>query len=118
MNLALAMQEQAETPRDKLIADVEVWQAGTGGGFDNNKLGDIARSVANFVNESQGDMYDDETGQVYVNECMKIGKELAAKIGYGTLEPVNYLRVRYEQDTDGQIAWPVFAADRDWETYT
>lgn len=103
--------KRATTDREKLIAEVNVWQAKTGGGFDNTSVGEIGRSALNFVKSAQEDIKLDPTFErLFVKYSQKLGQELVGLLGHGSVEPDNYLKVRFEQDTDGMIGNSVFSA--------
>lgn len=102
---AVSLKDTAITERENLLADVEVWQAKTGGGFDNTKLGDVTRNAVDFVNRAHNspDLVNSELGMLFTEEAINVGQELASIIGYGKIRPDSFTRVRFEQDTDGLI---------------
>lgn len=98
--------------RLKLLWDVEGDQAMTGGGFDNNAVGEVQKSALNFITKSNSSTeYEDSVLSKYVVEgCLWLANYLEASgLRRGSIEPVGASVVRFEQDNDGMIGYPVYA---------
>lgn len=103
--------DNAVTDEEKLIAEVNLWQSMTGGGFDNTSVGEIGRSALNFVTSAQKDIkLDPRFEKLYVKYSQKLGAELVRELGHGNIQPDNYYKVRFDQDTDGMLGNSVLSA--------
>jgi len=99
---------QIKSKADELMHDVEGDQALTGGGFDNNKIGDIHKAALNFIIKSNSEFaYEDsELSKLVVEGCKSLQEFLINKgLRLGSLEPTGLTKTRYEQDTDGMIGF-------------
>lgn len=94
---------------------VEGDQVMTGGGFDNNAIGDVQKSALNFVKTGNTNVPFGENlfSQLVVEGALKLRSELE-KAGMipGSLKPIGCSEVRLDQDNDGLIGFPVF--DHGW----
>jgi hypothetical protein len=104
-------------PADKDSAEYLLWliegdQAMTGGGFDGNAIGEVNKSALNFVIKSNSklDFEGTRLSQLVVEGALWL-KEQLIKAGMkpGSLKPDGASVVRFDQDTDGMIGWPLFA---------
>lgn len=108
-------------PTDKLSSEYLQWlvegdQVMTGGGFDNNAIGEVNKSALNFVIDSSAkiDYEDSVLSQVVVEGCTWVKEALHAQgLQYGSLKPIGASVVRAEQDTDGMFGWPVYSKGND-----
>lgn len=91
---------------------VEGDQALTGGGFDNNSIGEVAKSAINFIAKGNRkiDYRDTRLSQLTVEGSLWLRDHLKRSgIREGSITPDGATKVRFDQDTDGMIAWPVYA---------
>lgn len=88
----------------------------TGGGFDNNAVGEVNKSALNFVIDSSAsiDYENSVLSQIVVEGCLWV-KDLLHSYGleYGSLKAKGASVVRAEQDTDGMFGWPVYCKGND-----
>lgn len=101
------------TPQLKLLYDVEGDQVMTGGGFDNNHVGEVHKSALNFViNSSEPIDYTDSVLSKIVVEGALWLRDLLKSYGLreGELKPMGATQVRAMQDNDGMFGYPVFAS--------
>lgn len=98
---------------------VEGDQVMTGGGFDNNKIGDVQKSALTFIEKANNNVkfgYN-QFSQLVVEGALKLKEELKkAGLIEGSLKPVGCSHVRMEQDNDGLIGFPVL--DHGWKEFT
>lgn len=104
--------EPHDDPAKKLIWEVEGDQVYTGGGYDNTSIGDVTKSALNFIirGGKQWTIENTAHSQFVVEECKAL-KEHLVSFGFkeGEFTPYGAHLVRFLQDTDGMIGWPVFA---------
>ena len=104
-------------PTDEHSTEYVQWlmegsQVMTGGGFDNNAIGDVQKSALLFV--SKGNLHPEYKStpfsQLVVEGSLKL-KEMLEQAGLmpGSLVPFGCSRVRMEQDNDGLIGYPVYS---------
>lgn len=95
---------------------VEGDQVMTGGGFDNNAIGDVQKSALNFVStgNTNGNMSEDPYAKYVVEGAIKLREQLEkAGMKPGSLKPSGCSEVRINQDNDGLIGFPVY--DHGWK---
>jgi len=108
-----SLESTATTPQLKLLWDVESDQVMTGGGFDNNHIGEVQLSAMNFIiNSSESISYEDSVLSKYVVEGSLWLRDLLKSYGLkeGELQPMGATQVRAEQDNDGMFGYPVYAS--------
>lgn len=101
------------TPQLQLLYDVEGDQVRTGGGFDNNKIGEVHKSALNFVLESSNpiDYRDTVLSQYVVDGALWLRDQLKSYgMREGELQPMGATAVRALQDNDGMFGYPVYAS--------
>lgn len=103
-------------PADKLSSEYVQWcmekdQVMTGGGFDNNNVGDVQKSALNFVIKGWGHpKITPQFGKLLVDGSLWLKDQLESSgLRPGSLSPVGCHSVRMEQDNDGLIGWPVYS---------
>lgn len=113
--LAIALHDSlqpSDDPSLKLIWDVEGDQVKTGGGYDNTKIGDVTKSALNFLirGNNRWTIEDSVHSRYVVEEANALRKHLE-EFGFrpGELKPYGAHLVRFLQDTDGMIGFPVYA---------
>ena len=98
---------------------VEGDQVMTGGGMDNNSIGDVQKSALDFVKtgNTNGNMDSDPYSKYIVEGALKL-RELLEQAGMkpGSLKPAGCSEVRMNQDNDGLIGFPVY--DHGWKELT
>lgn len=98
---------------------VEGDQVMTGGGFDNNKIGDVQKSAMQFVIKGNTNVQfgDNRFSQLAVQGAIALRGQLeAAGLKLGSLAPYGLSKVRLNQDNDGLIGYPVY--DHGWNEFT
>lgn len=93
-----------------LIWQVEGDQAMTGGGFDNNKVGEVHKAALKFVTKSSAtiDYEDSVLSQLVVEGALELRDYLAQKgLRLGSLKPTGIRAVRFNQDNDGMMGFPL-----------
>lgn len=115
-------------PADKNSSEYVQWcmemdQVMTGGGFDNNSIGDVQKSALNFVIKGWGHPeITDQFSKMLVDGSLWLRDKLeSAGLRKGSLSPVGCHEVRMEQDNDGLIGWPLYQkgwADLDKDSAT
>ena len=108
-------------PSDESSSNYVSWlvegdQVMTGGGFDNNKIGDVQKSALNFV--TTGNTNVRFGGNQFSQLCVQGAVELRTKLEQaglklGSLIPAGCSEVRMDQDNDGLIGFPVY--DHGWK---
>lgn len=98
---------------------VEGDQVMTGGGFDNNSIGDVQKSALNFI--TTGNSNDNSIENPYskwvVEGALLLQQKLEqAGLKKGSLKPAGCSEVRMDQDNDGLIGYPVY--DHGWKELT
>jgi hypothetical protein len=113
----LALHKSLE-PADKESMEYAMWliegdQALTGGGFDNNAAGEVHKSALKFISKAESpiDYADTEASALVVQSALQVRDHLiAGGMKLGSLSPDGATKVRYDQDTDGMIGFPVYAS--------
>ena len=103
-------------PTDKNGTEYVQWlvegdQVMTGGGFDNNKIGDVQKSALNFVVKGSTNVGfgSNQFSQLLVQAALNLRDEIEhAGLVPGSIKPIGCTVVRQEQDTDGMIGFPVY----------
>jgi len=116
MVLHKGLEPTLESDREKLLWLVEGDQVMTGGGFDNNKIGDIHKSGMDFViNSSASIEYENSVlSEIIVQSCAEVKAALVTQgLREGSLQPQGASVVRANQDTDGMFGWPIYAKGND-----
>lgn len=116
MHLHETMEPTDKESRDYLLWLVEGDQKMTGGGFDNNGIGEVNKSALNFIIDSSAEIdYEDSVlSQIVVEGCLWVKELLHSQgIEYGSLKPMGASVVRAEQDSDGMFGWPVYSKGND-----
>lgn len=93
-----------------MLHEVEHDQALTGGGFDNNKIGDVTKTAMKGMVKSYSipDIANSETSKLFVESCLEFRDYLIQHgMKPGTLKPDGLSKVRFEQDNDGMFGFPV-----------
>lgn len=101
-----------EDTAEKLLYDVESDQVNTGGGFDNNNVGEVHSSALHFINNSSKpiDYGDSALSELVVEASLWLKERLIEQgMKLGTLKPLGATEVRYLQDKDGMFGWPVYS---------
>lgn len=118
------LKDAVTTDADNLLWQVEGDQALTGGGFDNNKVGEVHKAALKFVVKSSAkiDYENSVLSQLVVEGALELRDYLKSKgLREGSLKPEGIRAVRFEQDKDGMMGFPIYAKsqaalDRDQAT--
>lgn len=106
-----SLEPKLRTDQDRLLFAVEGDQVMTGGGYDNNKIGEVNKSALHFVSDSaaQIDFKDSVLSKVVVEGCLWV-KDIIKNSGVaeGSIQPMGASVVRAAQDTDGMFGFPVY----------
>lgn len=103
-------------PEDKdsgehLLFEVEKDQVLTGGGFDNNKIGEVHLSGMKFVSKANSleSREDSVLSPLFVEGCMWL-RDLIESSGIrpGSLSPMGATKVKMEQEKDGMLGYPFY----------
>lgn len=116
INLHKSLEPDLKTDQERLLWEVESDQVMTGGGFDNNKVGEVHKSALHFISDSEAPIeYEDTARSKYVVEaCLRVRDALiSAGLKVGSLKPVGASYVRAMQDNDGMFGYPVYASGYD-----
>nr|UAW00437.1 MAG: RNA-dependent RNA polymerase [Porcine picobirnavirus]UAW00438.1 MAG: RNA-dependent RNA polymerase [Porcine picobirnavirus] len=107
-------QHAKQEPADKDSIEYVLWeiehdQALTGGGFDNNHIGDVTKTAMKGMIKSMDipEIADSKVSELFVRACLQIRDYLANYIQLGSLKPDGLSKVRFEQDNDGMFGFPV-----------
>lgn len=99
--------------QEELLKEVERDQVLTGGGYDNTDAFSITKSLLNFLvsTATSVDLKDTWRSELLIRQVKDLADRIHQQLGMpiGKLRVTSYLLVRYLQDTDGMIAWPVYA---------
>lgn len=109
-DLAAAKPEDTTSP-EYALWEVESDQVMTGGGFDNNQVGDATLKVMEGLisNSEVPDIRNSDVSRAFVESCLELRAYLEKQgMERGSLEPDDLLQVRFEQDRDGMFGSPVF----------
>jgi len=104
-------------PEDKNSKEYILWliegdQVLTGGGFDNNAIGEVHKSALKFIKKAEDpiDYVDSDKSEIIVAAALQIRDSLVAQgMKLGSLKPEGASKVRFDQDKDGMIGFPVYA---------
>lgn len=101
---------------EELLKEVEKDQIMTGGGYDGTEMFSITKSALDFLNKSAKsvDLKDTWRSELLMSEILKLREELWKELGnpLGKLRVTSLQVVRYLQDSDGMMGWPVYAKAR------
>jgi len=103
-----------QEPSDKESVEYALWeiehdQALTGGGFDGNNIGDVTHTAIKGMIKSVAipDISNSTVSEAFVSSCLEIRDYLSQYIPLGSLKPDGISKVRFEQDNDGMLGYPV-----------
>lgn len=99
------------TKQDRLLYAVEGDQMMTGGGFDNNAIGEVNKSALHFVYDSATpiEYADSVLSRTVVEGCLWVRDIIKdSGIALGSIQPMGASVVRAAQDTDGMFGFPVY----------
>jgi len=99
----------------KLLKEIEKYQVKTGGGYDNTEMFGTTKSLLGFLHKSHQDIeLDDTLESIIMEEILNFREEFWQQLGVakGSLRITSYQLVRYLQDSDGMIGWPIYAKAR------
>lgn len=104
-------------PTDKESSEYLQWlvegdQVMTGGGFDGNSIGEVNLSALNFINKGNTpfNYADSQYSRIIVEGAVWLRGELERSgLKRGSLKPMGAHLVRLAQESDGMIAYPVYA---------
>lgn len=101
---------------ENLLKEVEKDQVMTGGGYDGTEMFSITKSLLDFLMKSAHsvDLKDTWRSEMLMSEILQLREELWKELGYpmGKLRVTSLQIVRYLQDSDGMMGWPVYAKAR------
>mgnify|MGYP000780596059 CR=1 FL=1 len=103
-------QQPAEGTVEYTLWEIEHDQALTGGGFDGNKVGDITLTAMNGMIKSTKipEIANSTVSEKFVESCLEFRDYLVAHgLPLGSLQPDGLSKVRFEQDNDGMLGFPV-----------
>ena len=113
-NLAAMKEHMYATSDPKLtcVADCEMHQLKTGGGYDNTTATDYYTTIGNFVRRAETlPQPDEDMRRVVVKACEEFRDHLVqCGFRYGSLKPTPFVKVRDDQSKlskDGTMGWPV-----------
>lgn len=110
------LEAKCNTPQLRLLYDVETDQVNTGGGFDNNHIGEVHKSALHFITDSSSpiDYEDSELSAIIVEASLWL-RDVLKSYGMreGELQPMGATTVRAEQDNDGMFGFPVYSSGND-----
>ena len=112
-NIHSNLESTLQTPQEKLLWEVEGDQVLTGGGFDNNAVGEVHKSALNFVVQSSEaiEYRDSVLSETIVEAALWLRDQLKTfGMAEGSLQPMGATAVRAEQDNDGMFGFPVYAS--------
>jgi hypothetical protein len=98
--------------RLRCIADCEMHQLKTGGGYDNTTPTDYYETIWNFIRRAETlPELDDDTRQAIIEACVSFRDHLI-KCGFrlNSLQPTPFVKVRVDQaqlSNDGTMGWPI-----------
>jgi hypothetical protein len=105
-------------PADKESKEYIMWlgegdQSLTGGGFDGNSIGEVCRSGLRFIKKAVDplkDYVDGAKSSIVVEAALKLKDHLISQgLRIGSLSPDGATKVRFDQDKDGMIGFPIMA---------
>lgn len=112
---------QSLKPGDETSTEYVQWlmegsQVMSGGGFDNNQIGDVQKSALLFVSKGNNHPeYKSTQFSQLVVEGSQVICDMIERAGVmkGSLVPVGCSKVRMEQDNDGLIGYPLY--EKGWK---
>lgn len=112
---------QSLKPDDESSTEYVQWlmegsQVMSGGGFDNNSIGDVQKSALLFVSKGNNHPeYKSTPFSQLVVEGSQVICDMIERAGIikGSLVPVGCSKVRMEQDNDGLIGYPLY--EKGWK---
>lgn len=110
MALHDGLKDTIRDDKSQILWQVEGDQVMTGGGFDNNKVGEVHKAALKFVAKSSVDIHfaDSALSELVVKGALEVRDELEAQgLRRGSLKPVGIGLVRFEQENDGMMGFPV-----------
>lgn len=116
MSVHSKLESTIDSDQKRLLWEVESDQVQTGGGFDNNQIGEVNKSALHFVSDSATsiDFRDSELSKVVVEGCLWVRQHLKEQgLVEGSIQPMGASFVRAEQDADGMFGFPVYAKGYD-----
>lgn len=115
-NLYISCSSLAKDPQSTLLYKIEGDQILTGGGFDGNKVGDVHVAGMHFLNSTTAEMRQRlaKHSKMIVDACLRLRDSLEGMgVGKGSINPYGASKVRFEQNSDGMLGWPVYATGND-----
>lgn len=107
---------EAIVPKDEaeqVLKSIELEQVLTGGGYDNTKPFGVSASLFHQLSGAVPEISDgNETlSRILMEEILKFRERFWDQLGspQGTLRISGFDKVRFFQESDGMIGWPVFA---------
>lgn len=119
MSLHKSLKPDKESGTEWVQWLVEGDQVMTGGGFDNNRIGDVQKSALQFVQKGNEHVQfgSNQFSQLCVQGALYLRDKLKeAGLREGSLAPAGCSKVRMDQDNDGLIGFPVY--DHGWNELT
>lgn len=114
--IALTENLTTKNEAEELLKEVEKDQVLTGGGYDGTEMFSITKSALDFLSKSARsvDLADTWRSELLMSEILKLREELWGELGnpIGKLRVTSLQIVRYLQDSDGMMGWPVYAKAR------
>lgn len=112
LDLCDSLKPDESNSKDYLLWLVERDQALTGGGFDGNAVGEVNLSALNFVIQSntRPEYADTVLSKLVVEGSLWLKDHLQRNgMVLGSLGPDGASKVRFDQDSDGLIGFPVYS---------
>lgn len=112
LSLHKRLKDTLRTESDNLLWQVEGDQAMTGGGFDNNHVGEVHLAALKFVTKSSTpiDYENSVLSQLVVEGSLELRDYLEQSgLRLGSLKPTGIRDVRFNQDNDGMMGYPVYS---------
>lgn len=106
---------KSQEPADKdsylyTLWEIEHDQALTGGGFDNNHIGDVTNTALKGMLKTVElpQIANSTVSEKFVASCIEFRDYLVSQgLSKGSLQPDGLSKVRFEQDNDGMFGFPV-----------
>jgi hypothetical protein len=95
--------------REHVLWQIDHDQALTGGGFDGNKVGDVTLTAMKGMIKSAAlpNIADSTVSEQFMASILEVRDYLSEYIPLGSLKPDGLSKVRFEQDNDGMLGFPV-----------
>lgn len=106
---------EASDEKLELLKAIEAYQVKTGGGYDNTEMFSITKSLLGFLEHSSHDIeLNDSLSDIIMQEILAVRDMLKQQLGIpeGSLRITSYNIVRYLQDSDGMLGWPLYIKAR------